>query len=87
MARLLGLRLLTLDAGVMVSPARSPRSPRAGVTLAEARRGVTVSPARSPRSARAGVTLAEARRALDEGAAALAAGRAPSGSRTPSRQV
>ena len=66
MARLLGLRLLTLDAGVMVSPARSPRS--AGVP-------------------RAGVSLAEARRALDEGAAALAAGRAPSGSRTPSRQV
>ena len=63
-ARLLGLRLLTLDAGVIVTPARlSSRSPRAGVVLSEARR------------------------ALDEGAAALAAGRAPSGSLTPSRQV
>jgi len=63
-ARLLGLRLLTLDAGVIVTPARL-----------------------SSRSARAGVVLSEARRALDEGAAALAAGRPPSGSLTPPRQV
>ena len=40
-ARLLGLRLLTLQAGVTVSPARSSsRSPRAGISLADARRAL-----------------------------------------------
>jgi hypothetical protein len=83
-ARLLRLRLLTLDATIVVSPAvvtepsqqARPATPPARPATAPARRdGRAPLPAAARPAAPIGRRLAEAARSLDEGAATLAATR------------
>ena len=69
-ARLLRIRLLTLDASVIVSPAEM-QAPHAGDVPG---RGISIQPAGSRgRPGRIGAGLAGAEQAIEEGAATLAA--------------
>ena len=69
-ARLLRIRLLTLEASVIVSPAEI-KAPHAGDVPG---RGISIQPARPRgRPGRIGAGLAGAEQAIEEGAATLAA--------------